>query len=81
MEPHDSIGPNQGGQTEREKKKKKRSWHLNKKIRKMARLEVKDAFGMQGQVIVGMIAIMVVGTMVLWMSVKSLLASLTNFLS
>jgi hypothetical protein len=78
VEPHDSIGPNQGRQTEREKKKK--SWHLNKKIRKIARLEVKDAFGMQGQVIVGMGAMMVVGSMVLWMGVKWVLASLGSLL-
>jgi hypothetical protein len=78
VEPHDSIGPNQGGRTEREKKKK--SWHLNKKIRKVARLEVKDAFGMQGQVIVGMGAVMVVVSMVLWMGVKWVLASLGSLL-
>jgi hypothetical protein len=82
VEPHDSIGPNQGGQAEREKKKKKKkkSWHLNKKIRKVARLEVKDAFGMQGQVIVGMGAMVVVGSMVLWMCAKWVLASLGSLL-
>jgi hypothetical protein len=80
VEPDDAIGPNQGGQSESGKKKKK-SWHLNKKIRKVAKLEVSDAFEIRGKVMVGMCAMMVMGTIVLWMGLKWMLASLVGFFS
>ncbi|KAF9692615.1 hypothetical protein EKO04_009448 [Ascochyta lentis] len=80
VEPHDAIGPRpgqldgaqgegEGARTGKEKKRKK-SWHLNKKIRKMARLEVSDAFDSQGKVIVVMVATMVFSIIGLWVGMR-----------
>jgi hypothetical protein len=81
VEPNDAISPKQGGQAEGETRKKKRSWHLNKKIRKVAKLEVSDAFEMRGRVIVAMVAMMTFGSIVLWMGVRWLFLSLVASLS
>jgi hypothetical protein len=81
VEPNDAISPKQGGQDEsKTRKKKKRSWHLNKKIRKVAKLEVSDAFEMRGRVIVGMVVLMAFGSLALWIGVRWLLVSLVAFL-
>jgi hypothetical protein len=61
-------------------KKTKKSWHLNKKIRKMAKLEVGDALEMRGKVIMGMLAVMGLVSMVLWMGAKWLMALLWHAL-
>jgi hypothetical protein len=80
FEPNDAISPRERGQAESKTKKEKRSWHLNKKIRKVAKLEVSDAFEMRGRVIVGMVAMMALGSIALWMSVKWMLVALTSSL-
>lgn len=76
MEPHDAIGPNQGEPVEG--KKRKKSWHLNKKIRKMAKLEVSDAFELRGRVIVGMLVVTILAFGGLWMGVRWLLQLLSH---
>ncbi|KAH8731474.1 hypothetical protein GQ44DRAFT_698799 [Phaeosphaeriaceae sp. PMI808] len=60
--PHDAISPREGNVTGRNKR---RSWHLNKKIRKVTRLEVSDAFEMRGKVIVGILVAVGLGLSVL----------------
>jgi len=50
--------------------KRKQSWHLNKKIRKMARLEVGDALEMRGRFILGMFVMMGLASVGLWVGVK-----------
>lgn len=80
VEPHDAIGPNQGGPVEGGKKRKK-SWHLNKKIRKMAKLEVSDAFEMRGKFIVGMLVVLGLASVGLWMALKWAFVSLWHMLS
>ncbi|KAF1945460.1 hypothetical protein EJ02DRAFT_44728 [Clathrospora elynae] len=77
VEPHDAIGPRDDGQS---KSGKKKSWHLNKKIRKIAKMEVGDAFEMRGQIIVAMVAMLLVSSVVLWMGMKWLFVSLSNTL-
>ncbi|KAF2033797.1 hypothetical protein EK21DRAFT_97924 [Setomelanomma holmii] len=80
VEPCDSIS--RTGEEQKEgKQKKKRSWHLNKKIRKVAKLEISDAFEMRGGVIVGMLAMIFFGSMVLWMGMKWLVLSTIRALS
>ncbi|KAJ4301153.1 hypothetical protein N0V90_003243 [Kalmusia sp. IMI 367209] len=54
VKPPDSLNPDQRPGTE---KKKRRSWHLHKKIRKIAKLEVSDAFEMRGRVMIAMIVV------------------------
>jgi hypothetical protein len=68
--PCDTISPKS------EDKNKRRSWHLNKKIRKMAKLEVSDAFEMRGRVMVGMLAMLLVGSVVLGVGVRWLFLAL-----
>lgn len=54
------------------KERRQSSWHLHKKIRKVAKLEISDAFEMRGRVIVVMLSavVMVVGMLIVsvrWM--------------
>ncbi|KZM23218.1 uncharacterized protein EKO05_0008335 [Ascochyta rabiei] len=79
VEPHGAVAPKpgqldgaQGDERARTAKdgKRKRSWHLNKKIGKMARLEVSDAFDSQGKVVVVMMATMVFGVIGLWVGMR-----------
>tara|TARA_R110002003_G_scaffold13_1_gene836 strand:- start:3290 stop:3682 length:393 start_codon:yes stop_codon:yes gene_type:complete len=78
--PCDSISPKSDGPKEG-KHQKKRSWHLNKKIRKMAKLEISDALEMRGRVIAVMLVMMAIGSMLLWMGVKWLFAWLFSVFS
>lgn len=80
MGPCDSISPKSDGPKEG-KHQKKRSWHLNKKIRKMAKLEISDALEMRGRVIAVMLVMMAIGSMLLWMGVKWLFAWLFSVFS
>ncbi|KAJ4988334.1 hypothetical protein SVAN01_06112 [Stagonosporopsis vannaccii] len=73
VEPNDAIAPKDGqldgtGESKGNegRKKRKQSWHLHKKIRKVARLEVGDAFESQGRVIVLMGAALVFSMIGLW---------------
>ncbi|KAJ4318358.1 hypothetical protein N0V94_004488 [Neodidymelliopsis sp. IMI 364377] len=75
VEPNDAIAPKagqlDGARDEGERKKRKKSWHLNKKIRKIARLEVSDAFESQGRIIVVMVAAMVFALIGFWVGMRS----------
>lgn len=79
VEPHDAIGPRQDGHGE-DKTKKRTSWHLHKKIRQVAKLEIGDALEMRGRVIVVMITIMGLGCIGLWMLLKWFVVSMSNML-
>ncbi|KAF2630848.1 hypothetical protein BU25DRAFT_334793 [Macroventuria anomochaeta] len=79
VEPNDAIAPKDGqlDGTREEKQgkdtkegKRKESWHLNKKIRKIARLEVGDAFESQGKVIVVMVTMMVFTVIGFWVGMR-----------
>ncbi|KAF1914981.1 hypothetical protein BDU57DRAFT_309741 [Ampelomyces quisqualis] len=78
VEPDGAIGPKQGKNATHSRKK---SWHLNKKIRKVAKLEVSDALEMRGRVIVGMLAMLALGSVVLWFVAKWLFLALTSSIS
>ena len=61
--PPDALNPDQRRGKD---KRKRKSWHLHKKIRKIARLEISDAFEMRRRVMVAMaVAIGLVGY-VMW---------------
>ncbi|KAF1845756.1 uncharacterized protein K460DRAFT_405996 [Cucurbitaria berberidis CBS 394.84] len=82
VEPNDAVGPREKEQSEAGKRKKKKcnqkkSWHLNKKIRKVAKLQVSDAFEMRGRVIAGILAVTILSSIALWMGMKWLLTSLS----
>lgn len=83
MEPHDAIGPKQGvldgtGEAKgkdktrdgKEAGKRKKSWHLHKKIRKIARLEISDAFENQSTIILFMVATMVFSLIGFWVGMR-----------
>ena len=80
VEPHEAIAPkNKNGSgasdppppppLQGQKKRKQRSWHLHRKIRKVARLEISDALEMRDRVMAVMVAfaVAVVGVL-LWAS-------------
>jgi hypothetical protein len=50
--------------------RRKNSWHLHKKIRKIARLEVSDAFEHQGTVILLMVATLVFSLIGFWVGMR-----------
>jgi len=81
VEPHDTISPKQDDQSNGATHKRKKSWHLNKKIRKVAKLEVSDAFEMRGRVIAGMMAMVALGSVVLWFVAKWLFVALLSSIS
>lgn len=78
VEPNDAIAPKDAQldrtrdakEAKEGKKKRKESWHLNKKIRKIARLEVSDAFESQGKIIVVMVAMMVFTVIGFWVGMR-----------
>jgi hypothetical protein len=78
VEPHDAIGPKGTGPDGNKRTRKREPWHLNKKIRKMARLEIGDAFEMRGRVMVGMVVAMVLGLAMSAMGVKWVLMLLVG---
>ena len=59
VEPHDAIGPRSDEQDDEKpkKRKKRKSWHLHRKIRKVAKLEIGDALEMRGRMIVVMLVV------------------------
>ena len=70
-EPYEDVGTTSpSGDPGERAQKKRNSWHLTKKIRKITRLEVSDAFEMRGQVLVGMAVVGLLGVMVLWAAVR-----------
>jgi hypothetical protein len=81
VKPDDVIGPKNGVQAESRRKREKKSWHLNKKIRQVAKLEVSDAFEMRGRFIAGMAVVMVLASVVFWMSARWMLVALASSLS
>jgi hypothetical protein len=79
VEPNDAIAPKAGqldgtgeakAAREGKKKRRKESWHLNKKIRKIARLEVSDAFENQGRMILVMAAMLVFTVIGFWVGMR-----------
>jgi hypothetical protein len=74
-EPNEAIGPKDGA-----KRKKRRSWHLNRKIRKMAKLEIGDALEMRGQIMAGMAVVGMLGCVVLWMVMKWCVVSMASMM-
>ncbi|KAF2242768.1 hypothetical protein BU26DRAFT_132684 [Trematosphaeria pertusa] len=56
VEPHAAISPRQA---EDKGKRKRKSWHLHRNIRKVARLEISDAFEMRGRVMLGIVGSLV----------------------
>lgn len=83
MEPHDAIGPwpDEQGEERPKKKKKNKSWHLNRKIRKMAKLEIGDALEMRGRMIVVMLVMLGLTCGMLWMGVKWTVVSVSGMMS
>lgn len=77
VEQHAISGQKKGEQREGGKKKS-RSWHLNKKISKVAKMEIGDAFQMRGRIILGMVVIIIFSSAALWMGMRWLLVSLSN---
>lgn len=75
VEPHGVLNPQnelQSSSSRDGKERRQSSWHLHKKIRKVAKLEISDAFEMRGRVIVVMLSavVMVVGMLIVsvrWM--------------
>ncbi|EUC36815.1 hypothetical protein COCCADRAFT_2127 [Bipolaris zeicola 26-R-13] len=87
VEPHDAISPKPDAQSAfmrpggKNKKKKKKSWHLNKKIRKVAKLEIGDALEMRGRMIAAMAVFVILAGVVCWMGLRWCFASLSHALS
>ncbi|KAF2876329.1 hypothetical protein BDV95DRAFT_625608 [Massariosphaeria phaeospora] len=70
-EPHAAISPRAPDlQTQSQSRNKRTSWHLHKKIRKVARLEISDAFEMRRRVIVVMVGVLVVCGVGVWLGVR-----------
>ncbi|KAH9860549.1 hypothetical protein J1614_011880 [Plenodomus biglobosus] len=82
VEPHDAIGPpkDAAGQGQKNKAKKRKSWHLNKKIRKVAKMEISDAFEMRGRVMVLMLFVIVLASIAMWTISKWIYVSIINLL-
>ncbi|KAL5379085.1 hypothetical protein DPSP01_008717 [Paraphaeosphaeria sporulosa] len=70
VKPPDSLNPDQrsGGE-----KRKRRSWHLHRKIRKIAKLEISDAFEMRGRVMVAMVLILLMALYAAWYAFRWIL--------
>jgi len=83
VEPHDAIGPrpDEPGEEKPKQRKKKKSWHLNRKIRKMAKLEIGDALEMRGRMIVVMLVVLGLTCGMLWMGVKWAVVSVSGMMS
>ncbi|OAL53329.1 hypothetical protein IQ07DRAFT_357767 [Pyrenochaeta sp. DS3sAY3a] len=74
VEPNSAIAPKQGAQSVGGAKKQK-SWHLNKKIRKVATLEISDAFEMRGRIVAGMVALVLCLPIAVWIGLRWLWAA------
>jgi hypothetical protein len=91
VEPHDAISQQPDAQGDEKKKKKEEeekrpakkrsSWHLNKKIRKVAKLEIGDALEMRGRMIVAMTAFMILACAACWVGLKWCFTSMSHALS
>ncbi|KAH7072981.1 hypothetical protein BKA63DRAFT_55129 [Paraphoma chrysanthemicola] len=79
VEPSDAISPENGEQMDG-KHKGKSSWHLHKKIRKVAKLEISDAFELRGRVIVMMVVVMALGLAGMWIGMNRLYGMLARHL-
>jgi len=75
----DTLGP--GRYASIDGSKKKESWHLNKNIRKIAKLEISHALEIRRCIIATMLVAMVLGSTVIWMTLKWMFASLSNTLT
>jgi len=70
VEPPDALNPDRRSGTE----KRERSWHLHKKIRKIAKLEISDAFEMRGRVMVAMVVTILLAVYALYYSFRWMLS-------
>jgi hypothetical protein len=82
VEPHDAIGPRPDKQDEKKpnKRKKRKSWHLNRKIRKMAKLEIGDALEMRERMILVMLVVLALACGMLWMGAKWMVVSASQLM-
>jgi hypothetical protein len=80
VEPHDAIGPRPDQKDESQKKEKRKSWHLNHRIRKMAKLEIGDALEMRGRIVAVMMIMLVLGCIAIWMGLKWFVVCISNAL-
>jgi hypothetical protein len=82
IEPHAAIGPrpDEQGEGKPKKRKKRKSWHLNRKIRKMAKLEIGDALEMRGRMIVVMLVVLGLACGMLWMGTKWVIVSASQLM-
>lgn len=83
VEPHDSIGPRERteGKLQTGARKKRGSWHLHKKIRKVTKLEVSDAFEMRGTIIVIMAILMGFSALGMWFGMRWIYALVSGAIS
>ncbi|KAJ5022758.1 hypothetical protein J3E72DRAFT_16918 [Bipolaris maydis] len=89
VEPHSAISPKQQDDAVQSrfvtpngnKKRRHKSWHLHKKIRKVARLEIGDALEMRGRMIAAMATLVVLAGVAGWMALKWCFASLSRAMS
>ena len=51
---------------------------MNRKIRKMAKLEIGDAFEMRGRIAVGLVVMMILACVASWMGLKWLMVWVSN---
>lgn len=63
VEPPDALNPDQ---RQGRNKRKRKSWHLHRKIRKIARLEISDAFEMRRRVMVAMALVIMLAGYAVW---------------
>ena len=63
VEPPDALNPDQ---RQGRDKRKRKSWHLHRKIRKIARLEISDAFEMRRRVMVAMALVIMLAGYAVW---------------
>ena len=72
--PNDPKAPKNG----REKgSRKKKPWHLHRKITQVAKLEVNDAFEMRRRVIMVMVVTMILSSAMLWICTRWLMTMLS----
>lgn len=80
-QPKGAGGQSQENNNNNTKKKKKKSWHLNKKIRKVAKLEVSDAFEMRGRVMAMVLFLMLLVAVAIWTVLKWIVLSMSNMIA
>ncbi|KAF9730677.1 hypothetical protein PMIN06_004170 [Paraphaeosphaeria minitans] len=70
VKPPDSLHPDQRSG---KKKRSRRSWHLHRNIRKIAKLEISDAFEMRGRVMAAMVVVLLMALYAAWYAFRRIL--------